>query len=143
MSNSRCDLRLDCLERDTKPQDGWPELVFAAFAGEAAVDALLRTAPNAQPQPAPAKTQDRARKASQTAYRPTVDDLPGTARTCTVDLVVEASITLVFGHSVIPIPVGSADPTVDAITAARSGVRPTAGDHASDSCHLVTGANAS
>jgi hypothetical protein len=38
MTSSLSDLLLDRLEKEAKPQDGWPELVLAALEGAAAVE---------------------------------------------------------------------------------------------------------
>ena len=51
MTSSLSDLLLERLERETKPQDDWPELVLAALDGEAAVDTFLTTAPTAKAEP--------------------------------------------------------------------------------------------
>jgi hypothetical protein len=47
MASSLSDVLLDRLQRETKAPDDWPELVQAALAGEAAVDADRSCEPGA------------------------------------------------------------------------------------------------
>ena len=65
MTASLSDLLLERLQRESKPQDDWPELVLAALEGEAAVDALLASASRG-PKPA----RQRSRSASAGPKRP-------------------------------------------------------------------------
>jgi hypothetical protein len=41
LASSLCDGLLERLERETRPQTEWPELVLDAFVGEAPLDPLL------------------------------------------------------------------------------------------------------
>jgi hypothetical protein len=102
MASSLSDVLLERLERETKPQDQWPELVLAALEGEGSVDALLTAAAKPAGKSAPAKSPAAADpKPSRVAYlnRLTVEGFRGIGRPATLDLVPRPGLTLVIGRN--------------------------------------------